>query len=158
MTERNDPPPLHTALEIERLRARLDAQDARIEELRGLLRPFDAKRDRAGRITVGACRLGAPLVSALAIATLALAILLGVMSWPQIRHLARAADDTLRLTALPGRAKASQQQSDDNRPQAKRTSAVSVEPMQFRERPWRLAPAEARATCDRAPLSRRSTA
>ena len=136
MTERNEPPPLHTALEIERLRARLDAHDARIEELSGLLRPLDAKLDR----------YGAPLVSALAIATLALAILLGVMSLQHIRHLAAAEDGTSALTEP---ATANQQRSGDDLPllgpPAKRTRAVSGEPRQPAEPRRGLVPSDARA-------------
>lgn len=79
MTERTDTPPLLTALELDRLRARLEAQDARIEELQGLL-----------RIAPGMSRLGAVIITAPAVAVTALAVIVGILSWQQAEHMGPA--------------------------------------------------------------------
>ena len=82
MTERTDTPPLLTALELDRLRARIEAQDARIEELHGLLRPQ--------RMVPGMSRLGAMILAAPAVAVTALAVIVGILSWQQDRRIATA--------------------------------------------------------------------
>ncbi|HEY1450302.1 MAG TPA: hypothetical protein VGF47_05055 [Solirubrobacteraceae bacterium] len=90
MTERTDPPPLLTALELDRLRARLEAQDARIEELHDLLRPLHARLHRTQRIAAGMSRLGAIILAAPAIAVTALAVIVGILIWQQDRRIATA--------------------------------------------------------------------
>jgi hypothetical protein len=82
MTDRIDTPPLLTALELDRLRARVEAQDARIEELHGLLRPQ--------RMAPGMSRLGAMLLAAPAVAVTALAVIVGILSWQQDRRIVPA--------------------------------------------------------------------
>lgn len=91
MTERTDPPPLLTALELDRLRARLEAQDARIEELHGLLRPLHTKLHRMQRVGPGISRSAALVLAAPAVAVTALAVLVGILSWQQDRRLTPAA-------------------------------------------------------------------
>jgi hypothetical protein len=91
MTERTDTtPPLLTALELDRLRARLEAQDARIEELHGLLRPLHAKLHRMQRMAPGMSRLGAIILAAPAVAVTGLAVIVGILSWQQDRRIAPA--------------------------------------------------------------------
>jgi hypothetical protein len=90
MTQGTDTPPLLTALELDRLRARLEAQDTRIEELHGLLRPLHAKLHRMQRIAPGMSRLGAIILAAPAVAVTALAVIVGILSWQQDRRIAPA--------------------------------------------------------------------
>ncbi|HST76241.1 MAG TPA: hypothetical protein VLJ20_12770 [Acetobacteraceae bacterium] len=91
MIERTDTPPLLTALELDRLRARLEAQDARIEELHGQLRPLRAKLHRMQRMAPGMSRLGTIILAAPAVAVTALAVIVGILNWQQDRRIAPAA-------------------------------------------------------------------
>lgn len=102
MTERTDPPSLYTALEIERLRARLDAQDARIAELHEFLRPCATQWRRRSWIAARAHRFCATIAGA--IAAIVLAIVIGVASWPHLQGLAAIADLAASLSAGPATA------------------------------------------------------
>jgi hypothetical protein len=87
MNERSDPPPLHVALEIERLNSKLQAQEARIAELHGLLRPLAAKLSA----TAPASRMTQAMLIAPALACLLLAITVGALAWRQEAQIERLA-------------------------------------------------------------------